>query len=75
MNVLSNWGAGSSTLEAMAAILDDGGDLAVKLADFITRVEAATASSPDEGLSALGTCDQDVIDAITSITGTDDWTK
>lgn len=75
MNVLSNWGAGSSTLDAMTAILDGGGVLSVKLSAFITRVEDATASSPDEGLSALGTCDQDVIDAIASITGTDDWTK
>lgn len=74
METLSNWGMGSRTLAAFRAVIDAGGDTGIAAQEFVNSVERATEAGADAGLEALGIAPLAVVDAVSAIAGTDDWT-
>lgn len=74
--VLSNWGAGSSTLAAVAAILDGDANLApVTQAWLLDLQEASARDDEDRGIEVLEEMPQPLMAAIYAITGHDDLTR
>lgn len=76
--VLSNWGAGSETVAAVAAILngDADGDLAAATQTWLLDLqEASERDDADRGIEVLEEMPPALTAAIYAITGHDDLTR